>query len=169
MQVSCSLSLALSLSLSLARSLSLSLSLSLARSLSLSLSLCSVVLHVASVLLSVCSEIIVLEHAHRSNHMSSSENDGLSSEYVDSDEIHRQDLLHSSDFERSSESAHIDDNSEDIMSAGSSGGRELESAELWSNQTRNPVRQVQRISILMPCHIRLRSRLRHQPRSVVSG
>eukprot|EP00439_Symbiodinium_sp_Y106_P058460 s1967_g8.t1 len=72
--------------------------------------------------------------------MSSSENDGLSSEYVDSDEIHRQDLLHSSDFERSSESAHIDDNSEDIMSAGSSGGRELESAELWSNQTRNPVR-----------------------------
>ena len=44
--------------------------------------------------------------------------------------IHSQDLFRSSDFERSSESAHIDDNSEEIASIGSSRGRQLDSAEV---------------------------------------
>ena len=43
--------------------------------------------------------------------------------------IHSQDLFRSSDFERSSESAHIDDISEEIASTGSSRGRQLDSAE----------------------------------------
>ena len=59
-------------------------------------------------------EVIVLEHTLRRDNMSSSDNDGLPS--VDSELIHSQDLLRSSDFERSSESAHIDDNSEEIAS-----------------------------------------------------
>ena len=56
----------------------------------------------------------MLEHTLRRDNMSSSDNDGLPS--VDSELIHSQDLLRSSDFERSSESAHIDDNSEEIAS-----------------------------------------------------
>ena len=80
----------------------------------------------------------MLEHAHKSNNMSSSDDDGLSSAYVDSAVIHRQDLFHSSDFERSPKSAHIDDNSEDIMSEGSSGGCGLESAELLSASDKEP-------------------------------
>ena len=59
--------------------------------------------------------------------MSSSDNDGMST--MDSELIHSQDLLRSSAFERSSESAHIDDISEEVASTGSSRGRQPDSAE----------------------------------------
>ena len=74
--------------------------------------------------------------------MSSPDNDGLSTVSVDSDVLHSQDPLRSSDFEHSSpsfqQSPYFDDNSEDIMSAGSRGGRELDSAELLSASDKEP-------------------------------
>ena len=74
--------------------------------------------------------------------MSSPDSDGLSTESVDSDAVHSQDPLRSADVERSSpsfqQSPYFDDTSEDIMSAGSRGGRGLDSAELLSASDKKP-------------------------------
>ena len=86
-------------------------------------------------LLQASSQIIVLERTGRSHNMSSSANDGLSSAYAGLDGICSQDSLCSSDCACNShsfqQSAHSDDNSEDIKSTVSKGGGDPDSAELF--------------------------------------
>ena len=88
----------------------------------------SVAMHVMSLLLTLVFIEVLCSSMHLgATNMSSSDNDGMST--MDSELIHSQDLLRSSAFERSSESAHIDDISEEVASTGSSRGRQPDSAE----------------------------------------